>query len=91
MAFVYILKSLRDGRYYIGSTTNLEERLRHHKGGYTPSTKRLGMLQLVFHQEYETIQEARKIEMKLKKLKRRDYIEKIIKEGHIKMRVNPGV
>jgi len=85
MAIVYILKSLTDGRYYIGSTKDLKERLRHHWKGYTYSTKRFGGVTLVFTQEYKTIKEARTIERKLKKMKRRDYIEKIIKEGVIKM------
>jgi predicted GIY-YIG superfamily endonuclease len=55
-------------------------------GGFTPSTKRFGQIELVFSKEYETLKEARKIEMKLKKLKRKDYIQKIIEDGDIKMR-----
>ncbi|MBU4256952.1 GIY-YIG nuclease family protein [Patescibacteria group bacterium] len=86
MAFVYILKSLTDGRYYIGSTTNLDQRIEHHKNGHTPSTKRFGRISLVFSQKYEKLSDARIIEKKLKKLKRKDYIEKIIKEGFIKMK-----
>ena len=86
MAYVYILKSLRDSRYYIGSTVNLDVRLRHHLGGSTPSTKRFGGLKLVFRQEYQNVRDARSIERKLKKLKRRDYIEKIISDGVIKIR-----
>jgi len=85
MAYIYILKS-RGGRFYIGSTTNLKERLKHHFGGFTPSTKRFGYVELVFSQEYPTLQEARMIEKKLKNLKRKDYIEKIVKEGKIRMR-----
>ena len=85
MAFVYILQSERDKKFYIGSTVDLKSRLRHHKGGFTPSTKRLGKTELVFSQEYFTLKEARTIERKLKKLKRRDYIEKIIKDGFIKI------
>ena len=86
MGWVYILKSMSDGRYYIGSTTNIKSRIRHHMAGATYSTKRFGKLQLVFSQQYGTLQEARSIERKLKKLKRRDYIEKIIAEGIIRMR-----
>lgn len=85
MCFVYILKSLRDGRYYIGSTTNIEKRLKHHKGGFTPSTKRFGGVELVFQQKYESLKNARYIEKRLKKLKRKDYLEKIIKDGYIKL------
>ncbi|MEI6479299.1 MAG: GIY-YIG nuclease family protein [bacterium] len=34
MWFVYILKSLKDGRYYIGSTSDIEKRVeRHNHGG----------------------------------------------------------
>ncbi len=85
MYYVYILKS-EYNRYYIGSTENLDERLKHHLGGYTPSTKRLGRLRLVLSQEYDTLVEARSVERKLKKLKRKDYIEKMVDEGFIRMR-----
>ena len=86
MSFVYILKN-EIGNYYIGSTENLEDRLKHHLGGHTPSTSKMGKLELVFKQEYSSLSEARKIEKKLKDLKRHDYIEKIILDGFIKMRV----
>jgi len=86
MACVYILQSSRGGKYYIGSTVNLVERLEHHKGGFTPSTRRFGNVELVFSQEYETIEEARNIERRLKKMKRRDYLEKIISNKKIDLR-----
>ena len=85
MSHVYILRSLRDGRYYVGSTDNLKQRLIHHQKGFTPSTKRFGGVKLVFKQEYGDLKKARVVEKKLKKLKRRDYLEKIIKDGKIKM------
>ena len=83
-AFVYILQNER-GTYYIGSTVDLKVRFSHHANGFTPSTKRLGKLTLVFSQKFVTLLEARRIEYRLKKLKRKDYIEKIIKDGVIKM------
>ncbi len=83
--YVYILKS-SDQRFYIGSTNNLERRLRQHHSGHTHSTKRMSDLTLVFNQQYDSLPEAREIELKLKKLKRHDYIEKIIQDGFIKMR-----
>lgn len=86
MAYVYILESQRDKRYYIGSAVDLKSRLRHHRGGFTHSTRRFGELKLVFNQEYTSLSEARGIERKLKKLKRKDYIEKIIKDGFITLR-----
>jgi len=82
MAHIYILQNQK-GRYYIGSTTNLPNRISHHKNGHTPSTRKYGNVDLVFAQEYRTLKEARKIESWLKKMKRRDYIERIVKEGYI--------
>ena len=73
MAWVYILKT-KSYKYYVGSTDNLEARLKHHFGGYTPSTKSLGVEKLLLRQEYKTLQEARSVEKKMKNLKRKDYI-----------------
>ena len=84
MAWVYILKNSSD-QYYIGSTINLDERIKHHKGGHTPSTKRLGANELIFSQEYSTLKQARYVEDRLKKLKRRDYLDKIVVDGYIKI------
>lgn len=86
MAFVYILQGERDKRYYIGSTSDMKSRLKHHQLGGTPTTKRFGKINLVFVQKYQTLQEARAIEQKLKRFKRKDFIEKIIKDGYIKIR-----
>ncbi|MBI3261488.1 GIY-YIG nuclease family protein [Candidatus Berkelbacteria bacterium] len=82
---VYILQSKRTEKFYIGTTTNLQQRLKHHLRGATPSTFRLGEVQLVLSQEYNSLAEARSIERKLKSLKRHDYIEKIVRDGHIKI------
>ena len=85
MPFVYILKS-SSGKYYVGSTLELRKRLRDHRSGQTYSTNRMGELNLIFSQEYSSLSDARSVERKLKKLKRRDYIENIINEGKIKLR-----
>jgi len=83
MAWVYILKT-KSGKYYVGSTTNLEKRLQQHLAGSTHSTKRLKAEHILFSQEYQTLKEARFIESKIKKMKRRDYIEKILNDGYIR-------
>lgn len=87
MGIVYILQD-KTGKYYIGSTNNLQRRLYQHKRGHTWSTQRFIEPTLVFSQEFQTLETARKIELKLKKLKRKDYIAQIIKDGYIKMKVD---
>lgn len=66
---------------------DLIKRVKHHKGGHTPSIKKLGEIELVFQQEYESLKDARSVEAKLKKLKRKDYLEKIVQDG--KIRISP--
>ena len=85
MGYIYILKSERNGKYYVGSTINLEKRLGKHLSGQVYSTKRMLPVQIVFSQKYPNIKTARNIENKLKKLKRRDYLNKIIQDGYIEL------
>ena len=83
---VYILKN-NEGRYYIGSTNNLNRRLKQHSRGHTQTTNFRKMHELVFIQHFDTLAYARKVELWLKKLKRKNYIEKIVRDGYIKKAV----
>lgn len=84
MAEVYILESIKYSKFYIGSTRReANSRLIEHNSGLVSSTKSIRPLRIALIQKYKTYTEARKVEMRLKKLKRKDYLEKIIKEGHI--------
>ena len=85
MPCVYILRSQKSGKYYIGSTENLERRLKEHYRGKVYTTKRMLPVELVFKQEYSSIKFAENIERKLKDFKSRMIIEKIIQEGKIKI------
>ncbi|MEA1979657.1 MAG: GIY-YIG nuclease family protein [candidate division Zixibacteria bacterium] len=83
-AFVYILRD-QNGKYYIGSTTDLKRRMNQHDSGHTRTTRNMNFPKLIFSQQYQNLDSARKIERKLKKLKRKDYIDNIIKDQIIKM------
>ncbi|HEX9722044.1 MAG TPA: GIY-YIG nuclease family protein [Candidatus Paceibacterota bacterium] len=89
-AYVYILQDTR-GKFYIGSTNDLERRLNQHKRGHTYTTRRMETPILVFSQAYDTLKDARFVERKIKALKRKDYIEKIIKDGYIKINPKKGL
>ncbi len=85
MNFVYILQSKETRRYYIGSTNNLERRLQEHNFGKTKSLKYLRPMILAFSKSFQTMHEAKKMKLKLKKMKSKNIIEQIIKEGEIQM------
>jgi putative endonuclease len=83
MAYLYILKSLRIDRFYIGITENIDQRLRQHNDGESSYTKTILPVILVFKQEFENIRIARKAETWLKKSKNKNLIQKIINDGKI--------
>jgi predicted GIY-YIG superfamily endonuclease len=63
--FVYIL--FCDQKiFYVGMTSNLEERLIEHKRGYSPYTKKFSEIELVYQENYKTKVEAEKRELQLK-------------------------
>ncbi len=77
---LYILKNGTTRRYYIGSTNNLGRRLKEHVAGKTRTTRILMTYTLAYKEEFDTIQEARTREKKLKSYKSRKYIEWLIKQ-----------
>ena len=85
MYFVYILQSEKNGRYYIGSTNDLERRILEHNSGKTKSLKYLRPLKIVFKKTFEEEMEARNIEKRLKKLKSKIILEKIISDDNLKL------
>ena len=59
MYYSYILKSLKDGKYYYGMTNNIEERLKFHNSGRVLSTKSRRPFIIHYRECYETRVEAR--------------------------------
>jgi putative endonuclease len=50
MYYVYVLKSTKDHKLYIGSTINLRERFIQHQKGKVPSTKKRCPLYLIYYE-----------------------------------------
>jgi len=68
---VYILASGRNGTLYVGVTSDLIRRIDDHKSKRVPGfTRRYGVDQLVYLEEYESILEARDREHALKRWRR---------------------
>lgn len=81
MCIVYILKSLKDGRYYVGSTIDLERRLRQHNAGQQAATRYRRPLQLIYAEKCPDEAAARRREYEIKKQKSRRYLETLIEDG----------
>ena len=67
---VYILRSLKDGNLYIGSTNDLARRLEEHNTGKVPSTKPRRPFVVIYYEAYRSESDARKREHNLKLRKR---------------------
>ena len=55
---VYVLRSIRDGKRYVGFTNNLNRRIQEHNKGKVASTRKRVPLKLVRKEYFKTKQEA---------------------------------
>jgi len=78
MFYLYIIQSIKDGSYYIGSTESIVKRLNEHNFGNTRYTKNKRPWKLVYQDEYMTRSEAVIREKYLKRMKSKKYIENLI-------------
>ena len=69
MFFVYVLLSLKDHKFYIGHTNDLEDRVKRHNEGRVPATRNRSPLVLVYSESFATRSEAVQRERYLKSLK----------------------
>jgi len=67
MFYVYILKSLKDEKLYIGSTNDLKRRLSEHNNGLSRSTKARRPFELRYYEACFSKYDARRREYMLKK------------------------
>jgi len=81
MPFTYILFSVILNKYYIGACIDLVRRINQHNKGHSKFTKTGIPWILVYKEFYETLQEARRRELAIKKMKSRKYIEDLITKG----------
>ena len=66
MFYVYVIRSEKDGRFYVGMCMDLARRIREHNAGKTFSTKGYCPWKLFFAEEFPTRAAAREREKSLK-------------------------
>jgi putative endonuclease len=74
MHYTYVLLSRRDARFYTGSTSDLQARLRAHLGGRVRSTAYRAPLALVYYEACLELADAQRRERFLKTGKGKRYL-----------------
>ncbi|MFN4881595.1 MAG: GIY-YIG nuclease family protein [Bacteroidota bacterium] len=79
MHYVYIIRSVKDGKYYIGETSDIISRLNYHNSGKQRSTKSRIPFELVLSEEYMTREEALRREKQIKSWKGGEAFKRLIR------------
>ena len=66
MRYVHVLHSKVDGELYVGSTYNLDKRLREHNAGQVPATKERTPLDIIHYEAFSNKYDAFFREKRLK-------------------------
>jgi putative endonuclease len=75
MFFTYVLKSLKNNRFYYGCTNDLKRRLNEHNLGKSKYTRLTTPFELIYFEPFQNLNEARKREKFFKSGKGREYIK----------------
>ena len=73
--YVYILRSEKDGKRYIGSTVDVEKRYLEHQQGEVKSTKHRRPLKLIYIESFDDKHSAQMRERFFKTGKGREYLK----------------
>jgi putative endonuclease len=78
--FVYVLKSLKDGKRYIGFTINVERRLEEHNRGKSKSVKNRGPFEIIYKEQCKTRAAAIQKEKQLKRFKGGEALKNLLEK-----------
>ena len=78
MNYVYAIRSLLDGRIYVGMTTDLERRIKEHNAGKTFSTRPYIPWEIIYKETCLNRFEARKREKYLKGGSGKEFLKALI-------------
>ncbi|TXD92229.1 GIY-YIG nuclease family protein [Gillisia hiemivivida] len=81
--YLYILHSRQLNKYYVGHTSNIEERLKSHLYNHLGFTSKAKDWVLVYSEEFSKKTDAQARELQIKKRKSRLMIEKLIEEKKV--------
>ena len=83
MFYLYILLSQKTGKFYIGSTENITDRLERHNGGRSKATASGIPWEMVYTETFETRSEAVRREMEIKSWKSHARVARLVSASRI--------
>lgn len=75
MYYIYVLRSLKNKRFYTGSTEDLSRRLDEHNSGRSKATKYVRPFELIYQETFDSRSEALRREKELKTGKGREELK----------------
>ena len=80
---VYIIKSLKTAKLYIGYTSNLNERLKRHNSGRSTYTKKEKPWELIYTEEVASKSDALRREKEIKSYKSGNSLRNLLNQAGI--------
>jgi len=80
MFYTYVLRSLKDGKMYIGFTQDLRKRIKEHQNGKAAATECRRPLEMIFYEAYQNKYDALRREKYLKSTKGKMTLRTMLKE-----------
>lgn len=80
MFYTYVLRSIKEHKFYTGQTDDLERRLQEHNSSKGQYSKRFQPWKIVYSEQFDTKEEAIKRERYFKSAAGRCWLKKNIRE-----------
>jgi len=80
MFYTYILRNNTNKRFYIGTTKNLQRRIKQHNRSKRRSVAHFGKYELILYEKFDTLKEARRREKQIKSYKGGNAFKKLLAE-----------
>ncbi|MBL7072880.1 MAG: GIY-YIG nuclease family protein [Candidatus Omnitrophica bacterium] len=80
MYFVYVLKSLKDDKFYIGFSEDVKRRIKDHNSGKVLSTKDRRPFKLIYYEAHLSKKDALRRENYFKTTKGKTTLKQILRE-----------
>lgn len=88
MFYVYMLYSAVVDRYYVGQTSNLEDRIKRHNQGRSKYTKSGIPWKLVYKERFENQSDAKEKEIEIKQSQSREELIRFIQSKSNEIKSN---